>query len=48
VRYVVASGTSFGSKGDEQERIRAALDAVVARKPNVTSEKVASLAADEH
>ncbi len=42
VRYVVASGTSFGSKGDEQERIRAALEAVTARKPNITSEKVAS------
>jgi len=42
VRYVIASGTSFGSKGDEQERIRAALDAVVARKPNITSEKVSS------
>jgi pimeloyl-ACP methyl ester carboxylesterase len=42
VRYVVASGTSFGSKGEEQERIRAALDAVTARKPNITSEKVGS------
>ncbi|MEV7092700.1 alpha/beta hydrolase [Amycolatopsis sp. NPDC051045] len=42
VRYVVASGTSFGSKGDEQERIRTALDAVVARKANTTSEKVGS------
>ncbi|MFF1613842.1 alpha/beta fold hydrolase [Amycolatopsis sp. NPDC058278] len=42
VRYVIASGTSFGSKGDEQERIRAALDAVVARKATITSEKVAS------
>jgi hypothetical protein len=42
VRYVIASGTSFGSKGDEQERIRAALEAVVARKPNITSEKVSS------
>ncbi|WP_280511333.1 hypothetical protein [Nocardia farcinica] len=27
VRYVVASGTSFGSRGDEQERIRSGLDA---------------------
>jgi hypothetical protein len=26
VRYVVASGTSFGSRGDEQERIRTSLD----------------------
>ncbi|MEV6196175.1 alpha/beta fold hydrolase [Streptomyces sp. NPDC051920] len=35
VRYVVASGASLGSKGDEQERIRAALDAVTARNPNI-------------
>ncbi|RDI65804.1 alpha/beta hydrolase [Nocardia pseudobrasiliensis] len=35
VRYVVASGTSFGSRGDEQERIRAGLDAVVARNPRI-------------
>ncbi|MFY1615082.1 alpha/beta fold hydrolase [Micromonospora sp. WMMD736] len=35
VRYVVASGTSLGSKGDEQERIRASLDAVTARNPNI-------------
>ncbi|MCX5064689.1 alpha/beta hydrolase [Micromonospora lupini] len=35
VRYVVASGTSFGSKGDEQERIRTSLDAVTARNPNI-------------
>ncbi|MEU6817861.1 alpha/beta hydrolase [Streptomyces sp. NPDC046860] len=35
VRYVVASGTSFGSRGDEQERIRAGLDAVTARNPNI-------------
>jgi pimeloyl-ACP methyl ester carboxylesterase len=42
-RYVVASGTSFGSKGDEQERIRAALDQVVERNPNIRiSAKVAS------
>ncbi|PWR10780.1 alpha/beta hydrolase [Micromonospora acroterricola] len=42
-RYVVASGTSFGSKGDEQERIRAGLDAVTARNPNIRiSAKVAS------
>jgi hypothetical protein len=34
-RYVVASGTSFGSKGDEQERIRASLNAVTARNPNI-------------
>ncbi|MEV6324416.1 alpha/beta hydrolase [Nocardia sp. NPDC051787] len=43
VRYVVASGTSFGSRGDEQERIRAGLDAVTARNPNIRiSAKVAS------
>ncbi|MEU8263855.1 alpha/beta hydrolase [Micromonospora sp. NPDC048999] len=42
-RYVVASGTSFGSRGDEQERIRAGLDAVCARNPNIQiSAKVAS------
>ncbi|MFD3457640.1 alpha/beta fold hydrolase [Streptomyces sp. NPDC058691] len=35
VRYVVASGTSFGSRGDEQERIRAGLDAVTDRNPNI-------------
>ncbi|GHO48772.1 alpha/beta fold hydrolase [Ktedonospora formicarum] len=43
VRYVLASGTSFGSHGDGQERIRASLDAVVARNPNIQiSAKVAS------
>jgi pimeloyl-ACP methyl ester carboxylesterase len=42
-RYVVASGTSFGSRGDEQERIRASLDKVTARNPNIRiSAKVAS------
>jgi pimeloyl-ACP methyl ester carboxylesterase len=42
-RYVVASGRSFGSKGDEQERIRAGLDKVVERNPNITIHaKVAS------
>ncbi|AZQ32282.1 alpha/beta hydrolase [Streptomyces cyaneochromogenes] len=35
VRYVVASGTSFGSRGDEQERIRAGLNAVTARNPSI-------------
>jgi len=34
-RYVVASGASFGSKGDGQERIRASLPAVTARNPNI-------------
>ncbi|MEU4344402.1 alpha/beta hydrolase [Nocardia sp. NPDC023852] len=43
VRYVVASGMSFGSRGDEQERIRTSLDAVTARNPNIrVSAKVAS------
>jgi hypothetical protein len=43
VRYVLASGTSFGSKGDEQERIRAGLDPAFERKPNMQlSAKVAS------
>ncbi|WP_251017818.1 hypothetical protein [Streptomyces sp. ISL-1] len=41
--YVVASGTSLGSKGDEQERIRASLDGVTARNANIKiSTKVAS------
>lgn len=34
-RYVVASGTSLGSRGDEQERIRASLDAVTVRNPHI-------------
>ncbi|MFJ9798072.1 alpha/beta fold hydrolase [Streptomyces sp. NPDC101145] len=34
-RYVVASGTSFGSRGDEQERIRAGLDRVTDRNPHI-------------
>jgi hypothetical protein len=43
VRYVVASGTSFGSRGDEQEQIRTSLDAVTARNPNIkVSAKVTS------
>jgi len=42
-RYVVASGASFGSHGDEQERIRVSLDAVTARNSNIQiSAKVAS------
>ncbi|MGW4127432.1 MULTISPECIES: alpha/beta fold hydrolase [Amycolatopsis] len=42
-RYVVASGTSFGSKGNEQEQIRAGLDAVTARNLNIkVSAKVES------
>ncbi|MGS2807540.1 hypothetical protein [Nocardia sp. MW-W600-9] len=35
VRYVVASGTSFGSKRDEQEKIRGGLDAATSRNPNI-------------
>jgi hypothetical protein len=35
VRYVLASGTSFGSRSEEQERIRASLDPVFERNPNV-------------
>ncbi|MEV0041444.1 alpha/beta hydrolase [Streptomyces sp. NPDC050804] len=43
VRYVLASGASFGSKGDEQELIRKGLDPVFGRKPNIQlSAKVAS------
>ncbi|WCN84314.1 alpha/beta fold hydrolase [Micromonospora sp. LH3U1] len=43
VRYVVASGTSLGSRGDEQEQIRTSLDAVTARNPNIQiGAKVAS------
>jgi len=43
VRYVVASGTSLGSRGNEQEQIRTSLDAVTARNPNIkVSAKVTS------
>jgi pimeloyl-ACP methyl ester carboxylesterase len=43
VRYVVASGTSFGSRGDEQERIRTSLEKVTARNANIkVSAKVAA------
>ncbi|MEV4117869.1 alpha/beta fold hydrolase [Micromonospora sp. NPDC049645] len=43
VRYVVASGTSLGSRDDEQEKIRASLDGVVARNPHIqVAAKVAS------
>ena len=42
-RYVLGSGTSFGSKGDEQERVRASVGGVTARNPNIElSAKVAS------
>jgi len=43
VRFVVASGTSFGSRGDEQERVRTSLSGVTARNPNIrVSAKVPS------
>ncbi|MER5795826.1 hypothetical protein [Streptomyces sp. NPDC001980] len=35
VRYVVASGTPFGSRGDEQEQIRTDLEAAAARNTNI-------------
>jgi pimeloyl-ACP methyl ester carboxylesterase len=35
-RYVLASGTSFGSKGDGQEKIRASVPAVAERNPHIT------------
>jgi hypothetical protein len=42
-RYVVASGSSLGSRGDEQEVLRKSLDQVTARNPNIkVSAKVAS------
>jgi pimeloyl-ACP methyl ester carboxylesterase len=42
-RYVLASGSSFGSKGDEQEIIRAGLEQVYERNANIRlSAKVAS------
>ncbi|MGB8489460.1 MAG: alpha/beta hydrolase [Bacteroidales bacterium] len=42
-RYVLASGSSFGSKGDGQERIRTGVDTAVSRNPNLKiSAKVAS------
>ena len=43
VRYVVASGRSFGSRGNEQEQVRTSLGLVTARNPNIkVSAKVAS------
>jgi pimeloyl-ACP methyl ester carboxylesterase len=42
-RYVVASGSSLGSKGDEQERIRTSIGRVTARNSNIqVSAKVPS------
>ncbi|WP_329240546.1 alpha/beta hydrolase [Actinoallomurus sp. NBC_01490] len=45
VRYVVASGTSFGSRGDEQEQIRTSLDKVTARNANI---KISAKVAGNH
>ncbi|MEU0246787.1 alpha/beta hydrolase [Streptomyces sp. NPDC006235] len=45
VRYVIASGTSFGSRGDEQERIRTGLDAATAQNPNI---RIAAKVASNH
>ncbi len=43
VRYVVASGTSFGSRSDEQERIRTSSEGVTARNAHIQiAAKVAS------
>ncbi len=43
VRYVLASGASFGSKGNEQELIRTGVNEVVGRNPNIKiNAKVAS------
>lgn len=43
MRYVLASGAGWGSKGDEQDICRASMDAVVARNPNIkVSSKVPS------
>ena len=42
-RYVLASGRSFGSKGDGQEKIRASVPTVAERNPHITIHaKVAS------
>ena len=35
-RYVLSSGTSFGSKGDGQEKIRASVPAVAELNPHIT------------
>ncbi|WP_407319681.1 alpha/beta fold hydrolase [Isoptericola halotolerans] len=43
VRYVIASGEALGSRDDLQEQMRASLDPLLARNPNLTvSAKVAS------
>src|SRR4029450_13432049 len=45
VRYVVASGRSFGSRGNEQEQVRTSLGLVTARNPNI---KVSANVASNH
>lgn len=43
MRYVVASGKSFGSRKGELDQIRTSLDSVIARNPNIQiSSKVSS------
>ncbi len=43
VRYVLATGTNLGARGEEMEQMRAALEPVLARKPNLrVSAKVPS------
>jgi len=43
VRYVLATGASLGAEGEEMEQMRASLDPVLARNPNLSiSAKVAS------
>ncbi|SCE66831.1 alpha/beta hydrolase fold [Micromonospora viridifaciens] len=44
-RYVVASGTSFGSKDGEQEQIRTSLDKVTTHNPNI---KISAKTASNH
>ncbi|MFI2641912.1 alpha/beta fold hydrolase [Streptomyces sp. NPDC018610] len=45
VRYVVASGTSLGSRGDEQDRIRAGLGTATAGNANI---RVSATVASNH
>jgi pimeloyl-ACP methyl ester carboxylesterase len=42
VHYVMATGTSIGSDEEEMEQMRASLEPVLARNPNLTSTKVPS------
>jgi pimeloyl-ACP methyl ester carboxylesterase len=44
-RYVLASGRSFGSRGEEQERIRAGLSAMIENNPNI---KIGAKVASNH